>query len=260
MSQTPVSFLGTWDSETALPTQSVRKRLEQSTAPIEPWDSPDPICPCWEVDAFCWPEVVLKLQEVNSESMRRVSQHLATSNRAGLKTLAVTSGERGVGRSTVSMHLARAASQAGLKVALVDADLQHPSLIDQLQIDAPNSWHLCVTEKLSIDEAAVCSIEEKITIFPLTEPQPLSLLKSEGDRMAKFVQRLAKDFDLVILDSCVLTKESQSLVGYQTPESLHAAIVVVDAELSANDLLENACSALRALGIHSVGVVENFRP
>jgi hypothetical protein len=38
MSQTPVSFLGTWDSETALPTQSVRKRLEQSTAPMEPWD------------------------------------------------------------------------------------------------------------------------------------------------------------------------------------------------------------------------------
>jgi len=260
MSQTPISFLGPWDTDSALPTQGVRKQIERATAPEEPWDSPEPISPCWEVDAFCWPEVVLKLQEVNTESMRRVSQHLAASNHAGLKVLAVTSGERGVGRSTVSMHLARAASQAGLKVALVDADLQHPSLIDQLQIDAPNSWHQCITDRLSMDEAAVCSVEENIAIFPLTEPQPIALLESEGSRTARFVERLAKDYDLVILDSCVLGKESKLLVGYETPESLHAAIVVVDAELSANDRLQDACGALIDLGIRSVGVVENFRP
>ncbi|MFM8573463.1 MAG: tyrosine-protein kinase family protein [Pirellula sp.] len=260
MSQTPISFLGPWDTDSALPPQSSRNQLEQAAAPEEPWDSPNPVSPCWEVDAFCWPEVVLKLQEVNTESMRRVSQHLAVSNRSGLKVLAVTSGERGVGRSTVSMHLARAASQAGLKVALVDADLQHPSLVDQLQIDAPNSWFQCIRDRLSIDEVAVYSLAENITIFPLTEPQPLSALASQGYRMARFVERLAKDYDLVLLDSCVLTREATSLVGYQTPESLHAAIVVIDAELSANDRLEDACCALKTMGIHSVGVVENFRP
>jgi len=260
MSQTPLSFLGPWDTDTAVTAQSARNPVKQPALPEEPWDATEPVSPCWEVDAFCWPEVVLKLQEVNSESMRRVSQHLAASNRAGLKVLAVTGGERGVGRTTVSMHLARAASQAGLKVALVDADLQHPSLIDQLQIDAPNSWYQCITDRLSMDEAAVYSLEENIAIFPLTEPKPMSVLESQGSRMAKFVERLAKDFDLVILDSCVLSKQSTSLVGYQTPESLHAAIVVVDAELSANDRLQDACYALKTMGIESVGVVENFRP
>ncbi|MEK0426736.1 MAG: hypothetical protein RJB11_2827 [Planctomycetota bacterium] len=260
MSQTPISFLGSWDTDSTVPQPSSRNPLKQTLAPEEPWDSPNPLSPSWEVDAFCWPEVVLKLQEVNTESMRRVSQHLAASNRSGLKILAVTSGERGVGRSTVSMHLARAASQAGLKVALVDADLQHPSLIDQLQIDAPNSWHQCITDGLSMDEAAVSSVEENIAIFPLTEPQPISMLQQHGMRMARFVERLAKDYDLVILDSCLLTKESTSLVGYETPASLHAAIVVIDSELSANDRLEDACCALKTMGIHSVGVVENFRP
>jgi Mrp family chromosome partitioning ATPase len=71
---------------------------------------------------------------------------------------------------------------------------------------------------------------------------------------------LGKEYDLVILDSCVLTKDSTSLAGYETSESLHAAIVVIDAELSAKDYLDDACCALKSMGIHSVGVVENFRP
>lgn len=192
--------------------------------------------------------------------MRRVSQHLAASNRAGLKVLAITAGQRGTGRSTVSMHLARAASQAGLKVALVDADLQYPSLIDQLQIDAPNSWFQCLTERLSLNEVAVHSVEENIAIYPLTESHPLSVLQSDRCRIARFVERLAKEYDLVILDSCVLTKESTSLVGYETSTSLHAAIVVVDSEVTASERLEDAYYALKNMGIHSVGVVENFRP
>lgn len=260
MSQTPISFLGPWDTDSTMVGQGTRNQFKQVPATPEPWETSDPISPCWEVDAFCWPEVVLKLHEVNTESMRRVSQHLASSNRAGLKVLAVTSGERGVGRSTVSMHLARAASIGGLKVALVDADLQHPSLIDQLQIDAPNSWHQCVTEKLSMDEVAVCSVEENITIFPLNEPQSMGLLEAESERIAQFISRLTRDYDLVILDSCVLSNESHSLVGYDTPDSLNAAIVVVDAELCASQRLEEACNALQAMGITSVGVVENFRP
>jgi len=260
MSQTPITFLGPWDTDSTMVGQGTRNQIRQPVVQPEPWDSTDAISPCWEVDAFCWPEVVLKLQEVNTESMRRVSHHLACSNRAGLQVLAVTSGERGVGRSTVSMHLARAASLAGLKVALVDADLQHPSLVDQLQIDAPNSWHQCITERLSMDEVAVCSVEEKITIFPLTEPQSMSLLDMECSRIAKFIARLTSDYDLVILDSCVLSDESQMLVGYETPESIHATIVVVDAELSASDRLQCACNTLQEMGIQSVGVVENFRP
>lgn len=260
MSQTPISFLGPWDTETSLPPQSPRNISKQTIAPEEPWDTPEPVTPCWEVDAFCWPEVVLKLQQFNNESMRRISQHLAASNHAGLKVLAVTAGQRGTGRSTVSMHLARAASQAGLKVALVDADLQHPSLIDQLQIDAPNSWFQCITDRLAMNEAAVHSVEENIAIYPLTESHPISILQSDRSRIARFVERLSKEYDLVILDSCVLNKESTSLVGYETSASLHAAMVVIDAELSDKNCLEDACSALKAMGIHSVGVVENFRP
>jgi Mrp family chromosome partitioning ATPase len=260
MSQTPISFLAPWDTESSQPTQSPPGASKQAASRLEPWDTLEPVTSCWEVDAFCWPEVVLKLQQVNNESMRRVSQHLAASNQAGLKVLAVTSGQRGTGRSTVSMHLARAASQAGLKVALVDADLQFPSLIDQLQIDAPNSWFQCITDRLPMNEAGVHSVQENITIYPLTEAHPVDVLQADGQRIAQFVKRLANEYDLVILDSCVLTKDSTSLVGYETSGSLHAAIVVIDAELSAKDRLDDACCALKSMGIHSVGVVENFRP
>ena len=191
--------------------------------------------------------------------MRRVSQHLVASNRAGLKVLAVTSGERGVGRTTVSMYLARAAAQGGLRVALVDADLQHPSLIDQLQIDAPNSWHQALTERLPLDEIAVHSVQDGVTLFPLNEPLGTGFLDQEHRRLASMIQHLSDEFDLVVLDSCVLSNGSKGMVGYDGSESIHAAIVVIDSELSVRERVTGACDALRSLGIVSVGVVENFR-
>ncbi len=136
---------------------------------------------------------------------KRSPKHLRMANQDGLKVIAVTSGERGVGRSTVAMHLARSAAAAGLKVALIDADGFYPSLIDQLKIDLDHGWQECLFENIPLEEVAIKSIEDNVTLFPLTAVIPTQQLHVNLHRMAKIVKRISLAYDMVFS-------------GFQSPE------------------------------------------
>jgi Mrp family chromosome partitioning ATPase len=227
--------------------------------PAVPFPTANEFAPAWEVDQFCWPEIVLQLEQTNTSVFHQVGQHLAQSNRSGLRVLAVTSGERGVGRSTVAMHMARAASTAGLRVALVDADALHPSLVDQLRLDIDTGWQHCLFDGFPLEEAAVHSIADGITFFPITKSLSTEELSASLVRASKLIERIASHFDLIILDSCRISPEQPDLVGVTDDVSLDAAVVVVDSELSVPDKIDAAISLLQDAGLTSIGIVENFR-
>ncbi len=265
MSNSTTSFLRSWGSDPQFDShQPAIEPASQPTTPAEAWRTAEKISPAWEVDALCWPDVVLRLEQHHAQTVTRVSQHIAACNQAGLKVLALTAADRGTGRTTVAMYLARAASFASLRVALIDADLLYPSLTDQLQLDAPNSWTDCISKNLAIDEVAIQSAQENITIYPLLEPQPASFLAEHQQQIADFITKLASEYDLVILDSSVISNlsdnPSNTLVGIANPSAIQAAIVVTDAELSSHEKTDEACKQLQSLGLSSVGIVENFRP
>ncbi|MFN7734426.1 MAG: tyrosine-protein kinase family protein [Pirellula sp.] len=215
--------------------------------------------PAWEVDAFLWPEVVLRLEQSDPAAFHKIGLHLAQSNAAGLRVLAVTSGERGVGRSTVAMHMARAASAAGLRIALVDADVLHPSLFDQLHLDIDHGWQQCVLDRLPMEEAAVIAIDDRLTLFPIHERLSVEQMPTLLARGSRFIEQLTQHFDLIILDSCRVHAEQPNLIGVTDNGGLDAAVIVVDSELSVQDKVDQAISILQAAGLTSIGIVENFR-
>lgn len=265
MSNSTTSFLRSWGSDPQFDShQPAIEPAPQPTPPAPAWRTAEKISPAWEVDALCWPDVVLRLEQHHAQTVTRVSQHIVACNQAGLRVLALTAADRGTGRTTVAMYLARAASFASLRVALLDADLLYPSLTDQLQLDAPNSWTDCISKNLAIDEVAIQSAQENITIYPLLEPQPASFLTEYQQQIADFIAKLASEYDLVILDSSVISNlsdnPSNTIVGIANPSAIQAAIVVTDAELSSHEKTDEACKQLQSLGLGSVGIVENFRP
>jgi len=261
MSHSTTSFLRSWDTNPPIDSNPATSQPKPTPVPAQaPWLQPGKITPAWEVDALCWPDVVLRLEQHFADTMNRVSQHLVASHRAGLKVLAITSAERGVGRSTVAMYIARAAAFGSLRVALVDADLLSPSLADQLQLDAPNAWTQCISEHIPIAEVAIQSVQESVTVFPLLEPTPLQFLEQHAQDTADLIRRLSEEYDLVVLDSCMFSQPTAKLAGIGNPSAIQAAIVVADAELSSHERTQAACTALNAIGLSSVGIVENFRP
>jgi hypothetical protein len=109
-----------------------------------------------------------------------------------------------------------------------------------------------------LEEVAVRSIEDRITVFPLTSVVSAQQLHANLHRMSKTVKRIASAFDIVLLDSNRLNLEQRELVGVSQETIVDAAIVVVDTELSIKEKVDTAVSILQGMGITSVGIVENF--
>jgi Mrp family chromosome partitioning ATPase len=231
------------------------------TAPQIPTALPLPVAfnPSWEVDRFFWPEVVKHIETAHANAFQQIGKHLSLANRDGLKVMAITSGERGVGRSTVAMHMARCAASAGVRVALIDGDTFCPSLVDQLRLDMQQGWQDCLFENVPLNEIAIHSIVDNITLFPLTSVVSQPQMHANLHRMAKLIRRISTAFDMVFIDANRLNLEQRDMVGVAQESVVDAAIVVVDTELSIKEKVDTAVSILQGMGISSIGLVENFQ-
>jgi Mrp family chromosome partitioning ATPase len=236
----------------------------QSTAPIETKKTPTlplPVAfaPSWEVDCFFWPDVVKQIERSHADAFLQIGKHLSLANRDGLKVMSITSGERGVGRSTVAMHMARCAASSGLNVALIDGDTFCPSLMDQLRLDVSHGWQDCLFENVPLHEVAVHSIQDHVTLFPLTTVISPQEMHANLHRIAKLIKRISTAFDIVFIDANRLNLEQRDMVGVAQESIVDAAIVVVDTELSIKEKVDSAVSILQGMGLSSIGLVENFQ-
>lgn len=217
-----------------------------------------PVTPTWEVDEFLWPATVGGLMLNQPDAIRDIGLHLQHAASKGLRTLAITSGERGVGRSTVAMCIAKAVSKAGLRVALVDCDCECPSLVDQLNLEVAHGWQECILNNVPLDEVAVHAVKEKITFFPLLAAWSNSQVEQHQIRINKLLKRIALGYDLVILDCNRIHGKQQTLCGLGDEQVVDAALVIVDAQLSLRQRVDGAIETLRRSNINSIGIAENF--
>ncbi len=146
----------------------------------------------WEVDSFQWPEVSEKLSSAQPSILNEVGRHLRQANSTGLSVLAVTSAAAGQGRTTVACCIARSAAKVGLSVALIDGDLHHPALADELNLEVTHGWLETVSLNLPLEEAAIHSIEDRITLFPLTNRKEVVSIAPDHPKIQAILRKLAK--------------------------------------------------------------------
>jgi tyrosine-protein kinase Etk/Wzc len=132
-----------------------------------------------------------------------------------IKTLLITSGLPGEGKTATAVNLAISLAQVGQKVLLVDADLRAawlqrilrpgelPGLADLLAQNDESSADL--TDFIHSTEV------ENLSLLPAghSVPSPEALLSSE--RMQKLVEELSKAYDIIIFDSPPLLAASDAL-------------------------------------------------
>ena len=175
-----------------------------------------PFTPAWEVDAFHWPELCTQLDVASGAKLTQSGEELNVAMQDGLKVIAIVSTSREEGRSTLALSLARSAAVAGSRVALLDADGTNPELARRLGLESPCDWQEAKRQRQSLAEAAVASIEDGVTLFPLTVPRDTLSGRLDDPLLGEVLQELKQHFDLVVIDTQPLPAEA-ALVAAVSP-------------------------------------------
>ena len=205
----------------------------------------------WEVDVLDVPTTVADLF-FEGTLFQQIAERISEAVESGLNSVIVTSTKAGEGRSSVAVGLAMAAAASGIRVALVDANADQPTLADELGLELQYGWVDTIRAGLPIKEVAVHAVEDGVTLIPLMPPAGKNA--ATGYEVVQLVELLKDKFELVILDG----PTSQSVQIHQCASAVDSAIIVRDMTRTDSVAINEFSYRLRESGVQGVGVVENF--
>jgi Mrp family chromosome partitioning ATPase len=225
----------------------------QSPGEIVPLASP-------EARVLTWPAACEHLLAQASRPLNAFAEHLIQAAGQGQKAIGVASCLRGQGRTTVSLALAKHLSGLGLRVLLVDADLEHPTLASSCGLTAYTGWNQVVASELSWNEALIPAADDALTLMPLRTAVPLGPTWTESAHAAAGFSVLRGQFDLILVDTAPLDTEPSidGVVRLAHFMPIDAIYLVEDARTPSRDMLARTCERLQAAKIRVEGILENF--
>ncbi len=233
----------------AKPVAPIDAPAVHSTSPVP---TARPFEPVWEVDAYEYPNTIVELFG-DAKIMKSIGAPLDHAVANGLRSVLVTSVERGAGRTSVAIGIAVSAAAAGLRVAVVDADTFSAGLAETLRLDIEFGWLEAMRGNVQLEEIAIRSIEDQFIVVPslVSSLRPQSI-SQEFDRM---MSHLRESFDLIVIDGAPWETMA---VALQDATTVDAAILVVDVRDRDVSRESKIQSDLRRAGVAGLGIVENF--
>jgi exopolysaccharide transport family protein len=190
-----------------------------------------------------------------SEAMRtlRSSIHMSDVDQPP-KVIQVTSALPGEGKTTIAVSLAISAAFAGVKVALIDADLRHPAVSRFFKLDKEVGLVDLLTGAGTADNALRFHKDLKLTIVPAGSKSlnPPDVLGSE--RMKALITRLRETFDYVVIDTPPVGPVIDAVIVTNLADK---TVFVVEWASTARELVETSVKQVSAQK-RIAGVVFNF--
>jgi len=177
--------------------------------------------------------------------------------RAGLPAMiAVSSGKGGVGKSTVTVNLALALCESGLRVGIVDADLYGPSIPGMLGLADTGTPAMSPEKKVIPAEGHGIKV---ISMAMLTSDDKPAVLR--GPMVTKYLQMFITQvdwagIDLLLLDLPPGTGDIQLTLAQAFP--LTGAVVVTTPQDVSLRIVRRGLRMMEQVNVPILGVVENM--
>jgi capsular exopolysaccharide synthesis family protein len=170
------------------------------------------------------------------------------------KTILVTSGIAGEGKSTCANNFATILAQSGRRTLLIDTDLRRGTLRHRFGLPpGPGLSDLLVGLQAVPPIQPAPGIENlDVLIAGAIPPNPTDLLESEA--MKNWLQRFRDQYDFIVLDSAPVLPVTDSVALNLITD---AALLVVRSRLSERPQVQRSYNLLRRSGKHYVGIVLN---
>lgn len=171
-------------------------------------------------------------------------------NTGKLKSLQITSPLQGDGKSTIALNLATALAEGGKrKVLLIEADLHHPTLTEQLGLQRRPGLGSCLEG--SLDPASAIRRIEPLGwyLLPAGEPHSNATELLQTETLAHVLQRLTAHFDWILIDSPPVLPLTDAL---SIARQANASLLVAREGRTPREAIERAIGILgrqRVLGL-----------
>lgn len=185
--------------------------------------------------------------------MLRTSILLSTAGRPP-KTMLVTSGQPGDGKTTTVFNIAFALTQLKAEVVIVDCDMRKPRIHKLLQLAKGEGLSTLLTSGGDLDKFINPTPVPHLSILPcgIVPPNPSELISS--DKMKEILRSLAERYDYVIIDSPPLVTVTDPII---LSTLVDGVILVVKSGQSKSELVRRACQDLSSVGAKVLGVTLN---
>lgn len=119
---------------------------------------------------------------------------------ASCKCIAITSAERGEGKSTNGINLAISFGEIGKKVLLIDGDMRLPTVASKLGLKSQPGLSNLLIEDAALEDAVHRLDNWGIDVLPAGNipPDPTGLL--ESDQMEQLLAQLRTAYDYIFID------------------------------------------------------------
>lgn len=187
--------------------------------------------------------------------MLRTSLLLAPQNTP--KTLLVTSGLPGEGKTTTAINIALVLARTGADVLLIDADMRHPQLHSVFKIENKSGVSTILsTEMKDAEMTAMIEQDEESGLYLLPSGpvprNPSELLTSKN--LGRLIANFESAFTYVIIDSPPIAYFTDAVL---ISSAVQGVLLVVHGTLCSREIAQETQRMLNGVGANIVGVILN---
>lgn len=196
----------------------------------------------WRAQASLLDRITAEPRGMEAEVLRGLRAQLRfIAPQATPRSVAFAASGPGESASSLAAAFARVAALDGLRVLLIEGDLQQPSLAAALGLPESNGLLAAVSQSAPWNESVTRDTVTPLDLLLVTEPPPNARQLLESVRFQQLLADACEEYNLVVVNAPSVTLAAEAMV---LAHCVDATVLVVEANATPRDRVKAAAERL----------------